>query len=345
VDAGVGAGVVNVSTGSGCAWTAISTVPWITIATGASGTGNGIATFTVAANPGAARSGTIAVAGQSFTVTQAATVAPTCTFAITPTTQTVDASASGGSVSVSTATACTWTASSNVPWLIITSGAIGTGNGSVAFNVAANAGASRTGTMTIAGQTFTVTQAAPVVAVCTYSITPTTHTVSAGANGGFVNVTAGGGCTWTAISNAPWLIITSGATGIGNGSVSFNISANTGPARTGTMTIAGQTFTETQAAPVVPACTYSTSPPSLNVNAIAGTGVVTVSTTANCTWTASTSATWITITSGATGSGSGSVVFAIAANSGNARVGAITVAGNTTTVQQGGGGPGPGSLR
>ena len=36
--------------------------------------------------------------------------------------------------------------------------------------VAANTGAQRSGTMTIAGQTFTVTQAAP----CTYAIAPST---------------------------------------------------------------------------------------------------------------------------------------------------------------------------
>ena len=49
----------------------------------------------------------------------------------------------------------------------MTSGASGSGNGSVAFTVAANAGGARTGTITVAGQTFTVTQAAAVVS-CTY---------------------------------------------------------------------------------------------------------------------------------------------------------------------------------
>ncbi len=69
-----------------------------------------------------------------------------------------------------TTAACAWTASSNaLPWLTITSGASGTGNGSVGLSIAANTGAARTGTATIAGQTFTVNQAA-FVAPCTYSI-------------------------------------------------------------------------------------------------------------------------------------------------------------------------------
>jgi hypothetical protein len=51
---------------------------------------------------------------------------------------------------------------SNVSWLSIVSGANGTGNGSVTFAVAANStGAQRVGTLTIAGQTFTVTQLGP----------------------------------------------------------------------------------------------------------------------------------------------------------------------------------------
>jgi hypothetical protein len=44
----------------------------------------------------------------------------------------------------------------------VTAGASGTGNGTVSFTVAANTGAARSGTLTIGGQTFTVTQAAPV---------------------------------------------------------------------------------------------------------------------------------------------------------------------------------------
>jgi hypothetical protein len=63
-----------------------------------------------------------------------------------------------------------------------------------------------------------------------------------------VTVTTTSGCAWTAGSNAPWLTITSGASGTGNGTVGFAAAANTGVARTGTLTIAGQPFTVTQAA-------------------------------------------------------------------------------------------------
>ena len=76
------------------------------------------------------------------------------------------------SASVTAASGCAWTASSSVAWVTVIAGASGTGNGSVAFRVAANPGSVRTGTVTVAGQTFTVTQAAAAIA-CTYTISPT----------------------------------------------------------------------------------------------------------------------------------------------------------------------------
>jgi Putative binding domain, N-terminal len=42
--------------------------------------------------------------------------------------------------------------------ITITSGNSGTGNGTVGYNVASNPGATRTGTITVAGQIFTVKQ-------------------------------------------------------------------------------------------------------------------------------------------------------------------------------------------
>ncbi len=66
-----GSGSFGVSTGSGCAWTAISGAGWIT--TTSSGNDSGTVTYFVAANTNAAaRSGTITVGGQNFTIQQAA---------------------------------------------------------------------------------------------------------------------------------------------------------------------------------------------------------------------------------------------------------------------------------
>ena len=83
---------------------------------------------------------------------------------------------------------------------------------------------------------------------CSYSINPTSASQPAGGGTGSVSVTATAGCNWTAVSNSTFITITSGSSGTGNGTVSYSVSANTGTtSRTGTLTIAGLTFTVTQA--------------------------------------------------------------------------------------------------
>jgi endonuclease G len=92
----------------------------------------------------------------NLTVTPAA---PTCTYTLGASSQTFAAAAGSGSVTVQTTAGCNWTAVSNDAWINVTSGASGTGNGTVQFSVAANSTSSiRNGTITIAGQTFTVFQ-------------------------------------------------------------------------------------------------------------------------------------------------------------------------------------------
>jgi hypothetical protein len=240
VEASAATRTISVSTSNACSWTASSNVPWIAIASGASGTGSGSVSLNIAANPGVARSGTATIAGQSLTMNQAASVA-SCTYSISPTTRNVAAGADSGTVSVTSASGCTWTASSNTPWLTIASGQSGTGNGTVAYAVQANEGGARTGTLTIAGQTFTVAQAA---AVCSYAISPTTQRVGPNAGSGTISVSTGSACTWTASSNDSWITVTGGASGTGNGTVTFSYTGNTGTSRrTGTLTVAGSTAT------------------------------------------------------------------------------------------------------
>lgn len=148
-------GSIAVTTGGLCTWTATSGVPWITITSGASMTGLGSATFTVAANTtGAARTGILNVAGQTITVTQ---VANSCTYSVSPTNLSVVSTGMNGSIAVITGGLCTWTATSSVPWIVITGGASMTGLGSASFSIGATSVA-RAGTLTVAGQTVTVTQ-------------------------------------------------------------------------------------------------------------------------------------------------------------------------------------------
>jgi all-beta uncharacterized protein/BACON domain-containing protein len=337
VSASGGTGSINIATTSDCSWTAASEASWIALSSSPAGTGNGTVSFTVAPNQGDVRSSAVVIANQRANITQAGVSTSTCTANISPTSQNIAAAGGTGTVTVSAAGGCQWTATSGATWIAIISGASGTGNGTVTFSADNNTGTARTGTLSIGGRAFTVSQAGsssptpPPSTSCSYSISPRNDSVPSLGGTGSVDVSTTSACTWTASSNASWITITSGSAGTGDGSVGYLVLANVGGSRTGTLTIAGQTFTVTQAALV---CSYSISPNNERVEAQAGTGTITVSTNSACAWTASSNASWITVTSGATGTGNGTVTYSYTANDGRDRKGTLTVAGRTFTLDQ-----------
>ena len=324
-----GSATVSVGAGSGCAWNASTSTSWITITGGSSGNGNGQVAYSVTANPGTStRNGSITIGGQSFAVTQ---TGQACTFAISPVSTSVPAAAASSNVSVDTTAGCSWTASSSASWLSITSGGSGSGDGTVAFNIGANPDlAPRTGTMTIGGQTFTVNQAG---VVCTPTIAPVSASVGSTGAQGTVSLTLPAACSWTASSGASWITISGAASGTGSGSVGYSVAANTSTSsRSGNLTIAGQTFSVSQAGIT---CSYSVAPTTAPAPNTAGNGSVTVTTAAGCTWTASSSVSWMSITAGANGTGTGPVSYSFAANpTTQARSGVLTVAGQPVTINQ-----------
>ena len=84
-----------------------------------------------------------------------------CKYSITPGQASVSSLATPGNIAVTTDAGCSWTASANVPWVTLTSGKSGSGEGTVEYAVAANgAGTARQATLTIAGLSFAISQAA-----------------------------------------------------------------------------------------------------------------------------------------------------------------------------------------
>jgi hypothetical protein len=82
-----------------------------------------------------------------------------CAASVQPSSAFVGVGPNAGSVMVSVSSACAWNATSNAAWLTVTNGSVGGGDGVVSYSVVANGGsAPRTGTLTIAGQAFTLTQ-------------------------------------------------------------------------------------------------------------------------------------------------------------------------------------------
>ena len=196
-----GSRTANVLTDFICAWTAVNTNAWIEFTSATNGTGAGSVTFTVALNPALApRTGTLTIAGQTFTVNQAAFV---CDYAITPTTRTHAPGAETNNVSLSTSNQCPWTIENTNSWITILSPMSGTGSATVDYRVTANPNiVPRTGTVAIANQTLTLVQD-PLV--CTYALTPVSrnHVFTAVTNS--FSVTAPAPCAWSAGTTNNWI--------------------------------------------------------------------------------------------------------------------------------------------
>src|SRR5579859_4279755 len=195
-----GAGVLSIVASSGtCARIVSSTMSWITIDFGQQGTGNGSAGFTVAPDTDTPmRTGSITVGQQSITITQ---TGPACNFAINPRSANLSPLAQNGSFALSGLSGCTWNASSNASWIQVTSAESGMGPANIGYAVQANPGISRSGTITVAGLTFTVNQSG----ACAYTLSPAGGSYpSSGGNGSFT-LNSSAGCAWNAATDASWI--------------------------------------------------------------------------------------------------------------------------------------------
>lgn len=129
-------------------------------------------------------------------------------------------------------------------------------------------------------------------------------------------------CDWNAFTTDSWITLTSGISGIGNGTVAYSVAANSAAsARTGTIIIADLTFTVMQSA----ACSYSISPARQVFPSSGGSAAIEVTAQDSCGWAARTDNSWITINSGP-GTGNGLVDYSVAVNNtGSNRLGSISV--------------------
>lgn len=247
---------LNVTTAVGCNWTASASVPWVTIATGASGSGNGTVTVTVASNSGTdQRESAVTVAGQSIPVRQegAAPQPVVCDYSVSPVDSVVHWHATALTLAVATSAGCRWTASSSDGWLSVdrTSGS-GPATITASFPTFTEDATRRAAVQVrwptpTAGQNSWITQEG-----CRYGVAPSASFTAAGGNGMVTVVTqplsssCATGCPWTASSNASWIRVTSSMPRAGDDVFAYQVDANTGPARVGTITIAGRTHTVSQ---------------------------------------------------------------------------------------------------
>jgi hypothetical protein len=146
----------TITTSPGCPWTARTDATWGDVSP-SSGDGSAAPRLVTAENTrnDDTRTLTLTVNNQTFRVLQEAA---RCTFTLDA--DTLDARNEGGrmSVRVSSASGCSWSVTSSDSWITIRT-PTGTGTDYAYFDVAPNSGDTRQGTVTIAGQRVTVTQA------------------------------------------------------------------------------------------------------------------------------------------------------------------------------------------
>ncbi|HXP84145.1 MAG TPA: BACON domain-containing carbohydrate-binding protein [Bryobacteraceae bacterium] len=275
---------ITVTTTNSCAWTAVSNVLWITITAGSSGAGPGTTIFTVGANPGDSRTAFLNVAGQPVAITQVATGGPPAQLGPIWMTRIPfpnsisscnDASVATTSYAPTDAAAYLYVAVTQVrggdvisdqyfaPDGTLYAGAGGTVTAPplVPFGCWEDPGimirgtpaANKTGLWTVKVQVngvLVITTSFTMLAGsnCTYAIGSTAASFPATGGSATVAVTADPGCPWTASASpgATWVHITSGASGIGSGSVGYSVDVSSVDTRTATIVIAGQAFTVSQ---------------------------------------------------------------------------------------------------
>ena len=321
-----GAFSARVTVSGSCQWTVASDAAWVTPEAGGTGVGSGLLTYRVTSNAAVARQARLTLfAGQPsgvLSLTQDGPVAAAgCAYELRPPASSFGVKPFPVEVQVWAPYGCKWAFEGNGSWITVSPedsrpSPWGDGNGTVVVVVAENPSAGpRTGSATIGGQTFGVTQDGQAAAACPYAISPATQSASALGGPGSVSINTAAGCSWRADieqGGQPWIAFPSGQRGAGPATIPYTIQPNPSlSSRTAIIVVRGdsgnarlvQTVTQAGAT-----CVYTVSPSSSNWGAGGGgAGMAVSAEPGSCSWRATTDTAWITLDAGASGAGGGLV--------------------------------------
>ncbi|HEY9232238.1 MAG TPA: BACON domain-containing carbohydrate-binding protein, partial [Blastocatellia bacterium] len=305
---------------------------WIVITSTPGGTGGGSLTYRVDPNgTGQGRSGTMTIAGQTFTVNQTNTP---CQQTLNPSSATYAAAGGSSSVSVTALAGCVWTPVSNVAW--ITVAGTGSGNGTFNYTVQANPDSGpRTGTVTVGSATFTVTQNP---ASCLFTLSPAARLMNAVGSESRFDLACGASCFWTVTASDPWIVITSAASGSGPATIRFLVRDNfSTDERRGSLSLAGQSLAIVQAGSAQSACVFQLSATATHYDSAGGDTTIQLTAAKQCVWEAVSSVSWVRVTSPTVGSGTATITIHVDANpSQSGRATTLRIAGQAFRVKQAG---------
>ena len=287
-------------------------------------------TISVTTNTGTrSRSGTVTIGGRTVSVDQEGRSCPPSPDGVSPSSVSFGATGGNRRVSVSGRSDCSWSVGDNRTWISTPSRV--SGGSSVSISVRPNTGGPRSGTVTIGGRSVDVRQDEGCPGSPT-GVSPSS--VSFGASGGSQSISVSGrsNCSWSVSGNQTWITIPSRVSG--GGSVSISATANSGVARSGTVTIGSRTIRVDQGGesdcPRLP----DVSPSSVSITNAGGSADVNVQETAACHYAVRDNQDWITV-SPASVAGNGTVTIEVTSNSGGGRTGTVTIGSRAISVTQG----------
>ena len=318
-------------------WSVTPNASWISVVDGGNGKGGDLVSIAIAENPSyKPRTGTVTIGTEIFTVTQGGRT--DLVFTVSPEASTASVNGANALIAVNATPDLPWSAKSNTNWMTILGNTVsGAGNGNIVYSVSPQSTLNeRTGTITITPdansgmptRTHTVTQPAAASALSSsgYEFEAMGETCT-------VEVSLADIVEWKIVESLDWLTVNGSTSRVGPGTVTLQATVNeTIYPRSGTVKIAGKTFTVTQKGRGVEV-EYDTK----LFGTDGGYESISIHPDGNVSWTAVASdPTWITIFQGDSGTGDGEIMYIVApyTGDGTARVGTITVGDKVVYITQ-----------
>ena len=317
-------------------WSVTPNASWISVVDAGNGQGGDTVSVAISENPSyKARTGTVTIGTETFTVTQEGRTA--LSFAVSPAQTTAAVSGANGLVSVTATPDLPWTAASGANWItVLANFQKGAGNGNVVYTVSPQSTLyARTGKITVTPEkasgmlpeTHTVKQAAAMSA-----LSATGHEFAAAGETATVEVTVNDIVEWKVANLPDWITLSGSVNRVGPGAVTLAAAANeTVYPRAATVKIAEKSFKVSQKARGVEV-EYD--------NKLFGTDggmeSISIHPDGNVAWTAVASADWIVIYQNDSGTGDAEILYIIApyTGDGSPRTGTITVGDKVVYITQ-----------
>ena len=320
-------------------WSVVPNNSWISVVDAGNGQGGDLVTIAIAENPSyRARTGTVTIGTETFTVAQQGRPTAALSFSVSPANSMASVEGANGLISVTATPDLPWTATSGANWITVYAAtANGAGNGNVVYSASPNPTLfERTGTINVtpeaasgvAAKTHTVTQPAAQSALSSNG-----YEFEASGESCSVEVSVANIVQWSISESLDWITVNGSTSRTGPGTVTLQAAANdTVYPRSGTVTIAGKTFSVSQKARGVE-LEYDT----MLFDTDGGMDSISIHPDGNVSWTAVASdATWITIFQGDSGTGDGEIMYIVSpyVGDGAARTGWITVGSQKVYITQ-----------